>query len=88
MLAFQLGKDLLTSAASWPLPFSAGVQELDNLTTRIIVEIFCYFTLKLYIKMRWLGSISELQSTNVISLGWFIRIDGNCAHCFCVWICK
>lgn len=40
IFAFQVGKDLLKSAASWPLPFSAGVQELDNLTSRIIVEIF------------------------------------------------
>lgn len=70
MFACQIGKDLLKSAANWPLPFSACVQELDNLTTGVIVKIFCYFTLKLYVKMWWLGSISELQVTNIISLNW------------------
>lgn len=70
MFACQVGKDLLKWAANWPLPFSACVQELDNLTTGVIVEIFCYFTLKLYLKMRWLGSISELQVTNMIFVDW------------------
>lgn len=87
IFSFQVGKDLLKLATGWPLPFSAGVQELDILTG-IIVEIFCYFTLKLCVKMQWLGSISELQVTNVITSDWLFRIDGNCVNCFCVWISK